>query len=643
MIVVSHRGPVPVRGATTTAAFVAQRGRGRRRQRARRRCSHDIGDRRDVDRGRDRRRRPRRGRGRRRRRSRASTCACSTSIPSCTACTTTSCRTACCGSCIHGLFDRARRPRFDRRFREAWDALRRGERSVRRRRRATPRPRASIVLVHDYQLALVPGQLRALRPDLRVVHFTHTPFCGPDAIRGAARPTWPRRAVRVARRGARRASTPRAGPRAYAASARDVLGRRATITPPFAAQPRTRRRRARRGRAPSDGAARRAAALDDAGRRPPRDRAATASSRRRTSCAASSRTTGCSKRAPGCAGGSCSSRCCTRRGRTCAEYLAYEQRGRAGRRARRTSAGRRATGSRSCSTTRDDFARSVAGHAALRRAAREPDQGRAQPRGQGRARSSTAATACCASRPRRARTRSCTTRCSPCTRTTSNRARRARHRARSMPLDERAARARRAARRSPRCTRRAPGSTICSARRADRVGERVEQRGEPRGPVDHDVGRVGAPAGSRRTSRRCAPRARACPSATDACERGERGQVAGVVARERARPSKPRDELGDASCPCRRHRRPQLDRHAAAERRFEAESRRGLGRPARRPRPPRSGWSRQCTVTATPPLRSTSSPGSAASASSAACATASRNGRTRSSSTTAPATIRSSP
>ena len=39
------------------------------------------------------------------------------------------------------------------------------------------------MLVQDYQLALVPGFLREPRPDLRVVHFTHTPFCGPNSIR----------------------------------------------------------------------------------------------------------------------------------------------------------------------------------------------------------------------------------------------------------------------------------------------------------------------------------------------------------------------------------------------------------------------------------------------------------------------------
>jgi trehalose 6-phosphate synthase len=82
---------------------------------------------------------------------------------------------------LHGMFDRVRRPRFDIRFRDAWDAFvvvneafadavaaRAGEREI--------------VLVQDYQLMLVPRHLRARRPDLRVVHFTHTPFCGPDDI-----------------------------------------------------------------------------------------------------------------------------------------------------------------------------------------------------------------------------------------------------------------------------------------------------------------------------------------------------------------------------------------------------------------------------------------------------------------------------
>jgi trehalose 6-phosphate synthase len=82
----------------------------------------------------------------------------------------------------HGLFDLVRRPRFDARSREAWaayvsvneqfaDAI------------ATDASDREAVMLHDYHLALVPAMLRARRPDLRILHFTHTPFCGPNSIR----------------------------------------------------------------------------------------------------------------------------------------------------------------------------------------------------------------------------------------------------------------------------------------------------------------------------------------------------------------------------------------------------------------------------------------------------------------------------
>ena len=82
----------------------------------------------------------------------------------------------------HGLFDLPRRPRFDERFREAWDAYVAVNRAFSDRVVDTA-PSGDIVLVQDYHLALVPGDLIARRPDLRVVHFTHTPFCGPNSIR----------------------------------------------------------------------------------------------------------------------------------------------------------------------------------------------------------------------------------------------------------------------------------------------------------------------------------------------------------------------------------------------------------------------------------------------------------------------------
>jgi trehalose 6-phosphate synthase len=82
----------------------------------------------------------------------------------------------------HGLFDAPRRPRFDRTWRAAWDAYRRVNETY-ARAIADDAPEGATVLVQDYHLALVPGALRGLRDDLKVVHFHHTPFAGPEAFR----------------------------------------------------------------------------------------------------------------------------------------------------------------------------------------------------------------------------------------------------------------------------------------------------------------------------------------------------------------------------------------------------------------------------------------------------------------------------
>jgi trehalose 6-phosphate synthase len=82
----------------------------------------------------------------------------------------------------HGLFDTPRRPRFDRVWRSAWDAYRRVNETY-ARAIADDAPEGAVVLVQDYHLALVPGALRPLRPDLDIVHFHHTPFASADAMR----------------------------------------------------------------------------------------------------------------------------------------------------------------------------------------------------------------------------------------------------------------------------------------------------------------------------------------------------------------------------------------------------------------------------------------------------------------------------
>ena len=132
----------------------------------------------------------------------------------------------------HGIFDRTRRPRFDLRFRDAWNAFVAVNQCFTDAVLESASP-GEVVLVQDYQLTLAAGQLRAVRPDLRVVHFTHTPFAGPDDF--SLLPTDV---------GADLCSALASGPagfhtkrwaESYRQSARMALGRRAAVPPPFVA------------------------------------------------------------------------------------------------------------------------------------------------------------------------------------------------------------------------------------------------------------------------------------------------------------------------------------------------------------------------------------------------------------------------
>jgi len=64
----------------------------------------------------------------------------------------------------------------------------------------------AVVLVQDYQLALAGSDLSRLRPDLRTVHFTHTPFADPAPC-GCCRPTPPPNSSMAWRASGRAAST----------------------------------------------------------------------------------------------------------------------------------------------------------------------------------------------------------------------------------------------------------------------------------------------------------------------------------------------------------------------------------------------------------------------------------------------------
>ena len=79
----------------------------------------------------------------------------------------------------HQLYDTPNKPVFDQRFRREWDAFCRYNEAFAEALAEEAAPGAS-VLVQDYHLTLVPAMLRRLRPDVRIGHFTHTPWATPS-------------------------------------------------------------------------------------------------------------------------------------------------------------------------------------------------------------------------------------------------------------------------------------------------------------------------------------------------------------------------------------------------------------------------------------------------------------------------------
>ncbi|CAN5664997.1 trehalose-6-phosphate synthase [soil metagenome] len=90
----------------------------------------------------------------------------------------------------HGLFDLARRPRIDGRWWAAWAAYRAMNLAFADAVVADA-PDEATVLVQDYHLTLLGPDVCRRRPDLRTVHFAHTPFASPDLLR--VLPAEPRR------------------------------------------------------------------------------------------------------------------------------------------------------------------------------------------------------------------------------------------------------------------------------------------------------------------------------------------------------------------------------------------------------------------------------------------------------------------
>jgi trehalose 6-phosphate synthase len=83
--------------------------------------------------------------------------------------------------CHHHLFDLPHRPRFDRHWRLAWEGYRAYNQAVADVVVDTA-AEGEVVLVQDYHFSLLGSMLAQRRPDLRTVHFLHTPFADPNML-----------------------------------------------------------------------------------------------------------------------------------------------------------------------------------------------------------------------------------------------------------------------------------------------------------------------------------------------------------------------------------------------------------------------------------------------------------------------------
>jgi trehalose 6-phosphate synthase len=82
----------------------------------------------------------------------------------------------------HMLYQTPLEPVFDAEFRRQWAAYE-AYNTAFAEALAEEAAEGAAVLVQDYHLTLVPGLLRALRPDLRIGHFSHTPWAPPEYFR----------------------------------------------------------------------------------------------------------------------------------------------------------------------------------------------------------------------------------------------------------------------------------------------------------------------------------------------------------------------------------------------------------------------------------------------------------------------------
>ena len=82
----------------------------------------------------------------------------------------------------HDLYDRTRAPVIDSEWYDAWSAFRRYNAAF-AHAIVDLAPPDCIVLLQDHHLALAAPAIRDARPDCSIVHFSHTPFAPPGALR----------------------------------------------------------------------------------------------------------------------------------------------------------------------------------------------------------------------------------------------------------------------------------------------------------------------------------------------------------------------------------------------------------------------------------------------------------------------------
>ncbi|WP_225834004.1 trehalose-6-phosphate synthase [Streptomyces sp. NK08204] len=82
----------------------------------------------------------------------------------------------------HMLYQTPLEPVFDAEFRRRWGSYEAYNRAF-AEALAQEAAEGAAVLIQDYHLALAPRMLRQLRPDLRIGHFSHTPWAPPDYFR----------------------------------------------------------------------------------------------------------------------------------------------------------------------------------------------------------------------------------------------------------------------------------------------------------------------------------------------------------------------------------------------------------------------------------------------------------------------------